>query len=90
MEEKIDNLLERKDNKSIAKMIKKVKNSNCGSPSKALVFQPKNLNQHLDTKPPKKDTGIILSVSFFIPVASVNLATVSPKPLSLISNSIYV
>lgn len=55
--ERIDNLLERKDNKSIAKMIKKVKNSNCGSPSKALVFQPKNLNQHLDTPPPKKDTG---------------------------------
>jgi hypothetical protein len=54
---KIDNLLERKDNKSIAKMIKGLKNSNCGSPSKALVFQPKNLNQHLDTPPPKKDTG---------------------------------
>jgi len=55
---KIDNLLERKDNKSIAKMIKKVKNSNCGSPSKALVFQPKNLNQHLDTKPTPNNSTV--------------------------------
>ncbi len=45
---KMDYQLGRKDNQSIAKMIKKVKNSNCGSPSKALVFQPKNLNQHLE------------------------------------------
>tara|TARA_R100000935_G_scaffold46681_1_gene70191 strand:- start:200 stop:568 length:369 start_codon:yes stop_codon:yes gene_type:complete len=55
--EKIDSLLKRKDNKAIAKMIGGLKNSNCGSPSKALVFQPKNLNQHLDTKPPTADTG---------------------------------
>tara|TARA_R100000951_G_scaffold5399_2_gene5917 strand:+ start:2297 stop:2608 length:312 start_codon:yes stop_codon:yes gene_type:complete len=55
--QKEDYQLGRKDNESIAKMIKKVKNSNCGSPSKALVFQPKNLNQHLDTPPPKKDEG---------------------------------
>ena len=50
--------LDRKDNQSIAKMIKKVKNSNCDSPSKALVFQPKNLNQHLDTKPTPKNSTV--------------------------------
>ena len=55
--DRIDSLLDRKDNKAITTMIGKMKNSNCGSPSKALVFQPKNLNQHLDTPPPKKDTG---------------------------------
>ena len=50
--DRIDSLLDRKDNKAITTMIGKMKNSNCGSPSKA-----KNLNQHLDTPPPKKDTG---------------------------------
>ena len=56
--EKIDSLLERKDNKSIAKMLKKSKNSASCSPSKMndyspvnLTFQPKNLNQHLSDKP---------------------------------------
>ena len=53
-----DYQLSRKDNQSIAKMMKKVKNSNCGSPSKALVFQPKNLNQHLDTKPTPKNSTV--------------------------------
>jgi len=53
-----DYQLSRKDNQSIAKMIKKVKNSNCGSPSKALVFQPKNLNQHLDTKPTPNNSTV--------------------------------
>lgn len=53
-----DYQLDRKDNQSIAKMIKKMKNSNCGSPSKALVFQPKNLNQHLDTKPTPKNSTV--------------------------------
>ena len=46
-----DYQLSRKDNQSIAKMMKKVKNSFSSSPVAALVFQPKNLNQHLDTKP---------------------------------------
>tara|TARA_R110002020_G_scaffold404449_1_gene614542 strand:- start:404 stop:769 length:366 start_codon:yes stop_codon:yes gene_type:complete len=55
--DRIDKLLERKDNKSIAKVIKKLKNSNCGSPSKALEFQPKNLNQHLNQPMPNIDTG---------------------------------
>ena len=55
--DRIDSLLDRKDNKAISKMIGKVKNSNCGSPSKALVFQPKNLNQHLNPKPAPVDTG---------------------------------
>jgi len=55
---KMDYQLDRKDNQSIAKMIKKLKNSNCGSPSKALVFQPKNLNQHLDTKPTPKNSTV--------------------------------
>jgi hypothetical protein len=58
MKEDVDYQLSRKDNQSIAKMIKKVKNSNCGSPSKALVFQPKNLNQHLDTKPTPKNSTV--------------------------------
>ena len=53
-----DYKLSRKDNQSIANTIKKVKNSNCGSPSKALVFQPKNLNQHLDTKPTPKNSTV--------------------------------
>ena len=55
--DKIDSLLSRKDNKAISKMIGKVKNSNCGSPSKALVFQPKNLNKHLNNPPPSVDSG---------------------------------
>jgi len=58
MNEYADYQLNRKDNQSIAKMIKKMKNSNCGSPSKALVFQPKNLNQHLDTKPTPKNSTV--------------------------------
>jgi hypothetical protein len=56
--ERIDAMLSRKDNKSIAKMMKKVKNSCSSSPSKMndyspvnLTFQPKNLNQHLQDKP---------------------------------------
>ena len=58
MKEDVDYQLARKDNQSIAKMMKKVKNSNCGSPSKALVFQPKNLNQHLDDKPAAKNSTV--------------------------------
>ena len=58
MKEDVDYQLARKDNQSIAKMMKKIKNSNCGSPSKALVFQPKNLNQHLDTKPTPKNSTV--------------------------------
>ena len=48
---KMDYQLDRKDNQSIAKMIKKVKNSFSSSPVAALVFQPKNLNQHLENAP---------------------------------------
>ena len=43
--------LSRKDNQSIVKMMKKVKNSFSSSPVAALVFQPKNLNQHLENAP---------------------------------------
>ena len=53
-----DYQLSRKDNQSMAKMMKKVKNSFSSSPSKMndyspvnLTFQPKNLNQHLQDKP---------------------------------------
>ena len=46
-----DYQLSRKDNQSIAKMMKKVKNSFSSSPVAALVFQPKNLNQHLENAP---------------------------------------
>ena len=46
-----DYQLSRKDNQSIAKMMKKVKNSFSSSPVAALVFQPKNLNQHLEDNP---------------------------------------
>ena len=48
---KMDYQLDRKDNQSIAKMMKKVKNSFSSSPVAALVFQPKNLNQHLEDNP---------------------------------------
>jgi hypothetical protein len=46
-----DYQLSRKDNQGIAKMMKKVKNSFSSSPVAALVFQPKNLNQHLENAP---------------------------------------
>ena len=46
--ERIDSLLNRKDNKSIAKMISKVKNPIEYSPAK-LKYREKNLNQFLDT-----------------------------------------
>ena len=51
MKEDVDYQLARKDNQSIVRMMKKVKNSFSSSPVAALVFQPKNLNQHLEDNP---------------------------------------
>jgi hypothetical protein len=53
-----DYQLERKDNQSIAKMMKKVKNSCSSSPAAALTFQPKtNINSGMNSPPKPSATG---------------------------------